>query len=94
MLISALIAWGPAGLAASDTETPEKESFSWSQFWQDFKQDWIKVGRDAKDAGTEAGHTIKKEFQELPGDLREGLNKAKEDFKSIGDRSDEPSKEP
>ena len=90
LLIIAIIGCGPTVGAASDSESSEKAPFSWSQFWQDFKQDWIKVGKDAKDAGTEAGHTIKNEFQELPDNMREGFQKAKEDFKNIGDGSAEP----
>ena len=81
LLIIAITCYGPPALADSESKTVEKEPFSWSRFWQEFKNDWIKVGHDAKDAGTEAGRTLKKEFQELPGTVREGFKNAKEDFK-------------
>ena len=94
LLIGAIIACGPFALASSDAETSEKEPFSWSRFWQDFKQDWIKVGQDAKEAGTEAGRTIKKEFQELPGNVSDGLQKATEDFKNAGEKPAESPSDP
>ena len=94
LLIIAITFYGPYALADSESKTVDKEPFSWSRFWQEFKNDWIKVGHEAKDAGTEAGHTIKKEVQELPGNVREGFSKAKEDFKNAVNSSDDAPSEP
>ena len=88
LLIIAITFYGSTAGADSETQTAPQEPFSWSRFWQDFKRDWIKVGHEAKDAGTGAGHTIKKEFQELPGNVREGFTKAKDDFQNAFDSAD------
>ncbi len=78
-LILAVLTASPAAIGSADT-IPADPPSGWNRFWQGVVEDWKKIGKNAKQSGTEAGRTVKEEFQELPGNLRKGFEKAKDDF--------------
>ncbi|BBO73634.1 hypothetical protein DSCW_10510 [Desulfosarcina widdelii] len=82
ILLSIFIAWTPCILpAAFGSEPEEKQPSSPGSVWQEVKEDWVEIGKGAKDAGVEVGKSIKKEFQELPENMRKGYQETKEALK-------------
>lgn len=81
LFIFAILAASPSA-AGSDTDNTADHPSVWSRFWQGIADDWRKIGKDTKESGTEAGRTVKEEFQNLPENFRKGIEEAKEDFKN------------
>ena len=79
ILLSIVIASTPCVLSvASAAETEEKQPAGSTNVWQEVKEDWVEIGKGARDAGVDVGKSIKKEFQELPENLRKGFQETKE----------------
>jgi len=82
IVLSIVIAWTPVSLpAAFGSESEEKQPSSSGNVWHEVKEDWVEIGKGAKDAGVEVGKRFKKEFQELPENMRKGFQETKEAFK-------------
>lgn len=82
IVLSIVIAWTPSILsAASGSEPDEKQPSGSNSVWQEVKEDWVEIGKGAKDAGVEVGRSIKKEFQAFPENMRKGYQETKEALK-------------
>ena len=92
LLIFSVLTVSPFAAGSNIENTTDQPSI-WSRFWHGVRDDWKKIGKDAKASGTEAGRTVKEEFQEMPEGFRKGMNEAKEDFKKGIDSSREPRTE-
>ena len=81
LLIVAILTGLPSVAGSDDDHTATSQS-AWSRFWHGVADDWKKIGKGAKESGTEAGRTVKDEFKEFPENFRKGVEAAKEDFKN------------
>jgi len=93
--MSIVIAWTLFILpAAFASEPEEKQPSSSGNVWQEVKEDWVEIGKGAKDAGIEVGRSFKKEFQELPENMRKGFQETKEALTGgSGDNTEDTSPE-
>lgn len=92
LLIFAILAASPSA-AESDADKTADHPSAWSRFWQGIADDWRKIGKNAKESGTEAGRTVKEEFQKIPENFSKGIDSAKKDFKNGTGSMAEPRKE-
>jgi hypothetical protein len=89
LLIVAILTASPS-IAGSGSDQKADTPSAWSRFWQGVADDWKKIGKDAKESGTEAGWTVKEEVQNVPDNFRKGFEEAKEDFKKATGSTEEP----